>query len=147
MIGQFLFTHGKSHAHNPFPPSIPYVQGRDSDFCHLLQIICAALLLDKIKHGLGTEPAGSWRSNSLVRKCCVFVIDLYRLVTSASSSGIRHQLRVTAFFKAHEPKHCGFNGPTDRQEAVVLEKSGLFVSQGVCNLFALFRGKDNAVEC
>ena len=80
-------------------------------------------------------------------ECCIFVINFYGFATSASSSGVCHQLRVTAFLKAYEPENCGFNGFADGQEAVVLEKSGLLVSQGVCNLFAFLCGEDDAVEC
>lgn len=92
----------------------------DPDSSHLLQIICTTFPLNDIEHRLSTEPAAFWRSNSLVCECCILVIDLYGLVTSASSSSVRHQLRVTAFLEAHEPKHRGFNGFADRQEAMVL---------------------------
>lgn len=119
---------------------------REPDFSHLLQIICTTLFLNDIEHRLGTEPAGHWRSNSLVCECCILIIDLNGFVTSASSGSICHQLRVAAFLEAYEPEHCGFNGSADRQEAVVLEKSGLLVFQGVCNLFAFFVGEDDAIK-
>lgn len=79
-------------------------------------------------------------------ECCILVINLDGFVTSASSGSVCHQLRLTAFFEAHKPEHCGFNGSADRQQAVILEKSGFFVSQGTCNVFAFFAGQDNAVE-
>lgn len=64
----------------------------------------------------------------------------------SSGGGIGHQLRVTAFLQADEPEDGGFNGLADRQEAVVLEKGGLLVSQSVGDLFAFFCGEDDAVK-
>ena len=65
----------------------------------------------------------------------------------SSSGGIGHQLRVAAFLQADEPEDGGFNGFADGQEAVVLEKGGLLVSQGAGDLLAFFCGEDDAVEC
>lgn len=126
--------------------TVPKLQHKDTGSCHLLQIVCTTLLLNDIEHRLGTEPAGYWRSNSLICERCILVIDLHCFVTSASSSGVCHQLRVTAFFEADEPEHCGFNGSAYRQEAMTLKESGLLVSQGVCNLFAFFIDEHDAIE-
>lgn len=65
----------------------------------------------------------------------------------SSGSGVGHELRVAAFLQADEPEDGGFNGFADGQEAVVLEKGGLLVSQGVGDLPAFFGGEDDAVEC
>lgn len=80
----------------------------------LLQIVCTTLLLNDIEHRLGTEPSGYWRSNSLIRECCIFIIDLYGFVTTASGSSVCHQLRMTAFLEAHEPEYCSLNGSANR---------------------------------
>ena len=107
----FLLTR-KGHEHQPF---VRQSMMRNTDLYPLLQIICTTLLLNNIKHWFATEPARYRCSNSLVCESCIIVIDFYSLVTSASSSGICHQLRVTAFLEADEPEYCGFNGVADRQ--------------------------------
>ena len=147
LVADILFVHRKSNDDQLLPFRNASLRDEGPAFCNLLQIICTTLLLNNIKHGLGTKPAGYWRSNSLICECCIFVIYFHGFMTSASSSGICHQLRVTAFLKAHEPEHCSFNCSADRQEAVILKKSGLFVRQGVCNFFSFFFGEDYAVEC
>ena len=121
-------------------PRAEYLHHRDQDFCPLLQIICTTLFLHDIEHRLGTEPAGFWRSNSPICECCILVIDLYSFVTPTPSGRVCHQLRLAALVEAHEPEDCTLNGFADSQDAVILEKSGLFVSQSVRNVFAFFVG-------
>ena len=112
----------------------------------LLYVIRTTFLLDNIKHRLGTEPTGLFRSDGLVCVCCVLVIDFRRFVAAASGGGIRHELRVTALLQAHKPEHGRFDASADGQEPVVLKESGLFASQCACNLFAFLGGQDDAVE-
>ena len=147
MIGQGAFgtRRRQIYVHHRRSDMAPVVM-TDPRCMPLPQVIRTTLLLDNIKHGLGTEPTGPFRSDGLVCVCCVLVIDFRRFVATASGSGIRHELRVTALLQAHEPEHGRFNASADGQEPVVLEKSGLFASQCACNLFAFLGGKDDAVE-
>ena len=89
MVAEVVFKHGKSNESKLFPLTNES-RDNDIDLPHLLQIICTTFPFNNVKHRLSAEPAGPRRSDSLVRECCVFVIDFYSLVTSASSSGVRH---------------------------------------------------------
>lgn len=55
-----------------------------------LQILVPSLLNHNVKSRLRAKPPCSRRSNTLVRKRRIFILNLQRLNTLAASSGIRH---------------------------------------------------------
>lgn len=76
----------------------------------------------------------------------LLIANLHRLASSAPSSCIRQQLRMTALLQAHEPEHCLLDSLSASQETVVLQECGFVGSEGARDVVAFLGSEDDAVE-
>lgn len=72
---------------------------------YLLEIIAIRLLVDCIEQRLRTEPPSSMSTNAAICVCSLLLADLDWMLTARCSSGLSHELRVTALLERDEPEN------------------------------------------
>jgi hypothetical protein len=102
--------------------------------------------MNHIEHGLCAEPPSDRRSNRLVRKRRIRIINLNSLSAPSSGRSIRQKLRIAALFQRNKPKDRLFNAPTNSQKPMVLQQSRFLIPKSFSNILPFFLGENDAVE-